>query len=186
MNANQISFSPLWHSCDKSCTVRCQSHCCTQPPLFTPHMNFQLTLSKSTSSTSIYHATSIPSAFTLTIILFSFLWFYSNHCTLSISHFTSATAFLKRHLSGNLENCLRSLRGFPFSLLKYFKHFISPLKPSKALINNYSSLLVESKVLFDTVLKCEVIHVCFFRKKGLQRLLAPYLENTLLQQFVSD
>lgn len=149
-------------------------------------MNFQPTIPKSILPTSIYHSTFIPSAFTLTIILFPFLWFYTNHCTLSVSHFTSATGFLKKHLSGNLENCLRSLRGFPFSSLKYFKHFISLLKPSKAFINNYSSLLAESKVLFDTLLKCDVIHVCFFRKNGLQRLLAPYLENILLQQFVSD
>lgn len=169
MNANQISFSPQWHSCDKSCTVCCQSHCFTQPPLSTAHMNFQPTMSKSTFHTSIYHATSIPSAFTLTITLFSFLWFYINHCTLSISHFTSATRFLKRHFSGRLGNCLRSLRGFPFSLLKYFKHFISPLNPSKALKNNYSSLLVKSKVLFDTLLKYEVIHVCFFRKNRIAK-----------------
>lgn len=92
---------PLWHGCDKSCTVCCQSHCFTQPPLFIPHMNFQPTMSKSTLPTSIFHAASIPAAFTLTIILFSFLWFYINYCTLSISHFTSATGFLERHFSGN-------------------------------------------------------------------------------------
>lgn len=166
-NANQISFSPLWHSCDKPCTVCCQSHCLTQPPLFTPHMNCQPTMSK-VYLTHFYLPCYFHS-FSFHTYHYSLLHSCDFTLTIGISHFTSATGFLKRHFSGNLSNCLTSLRGFPFSLLKYFKHFISPLKPSKALINNYSSLLVESKVLFDTLLKCEVIHVCFFRKNSIAK-----------------
>lgn len=52
-----------------------------------------------------------------------------------------------------------------FLFIKILQHFISPLKPSKVLTNNYSSLLVQSKVLFDTLLKYEVLHVCFLQKK---------------------
>ena len=148
MKAIQISFSFPWHNCDKSYTAHCQSHCFTQSPLFTPHLTFQPTMSKSTLPTCIYHATSIPSACMLPIILFPLPQFHIKHSALTIASFSHFTSISKRTFKWKTLKWFEIFERVCFCILKYFKHFISPWKPCKALISNHSSLLVKSTIWY--------------------------------------